>query len=89
MIVEIPDPRNAPDNITKIHWQNARTFVDSLCGSHSPGTSGKVLKAIHVHVVGQLFYDLSHENPASRGKHGMKASCRGRYIRVVEIDKIK
>lgn len=74
IIVEIPDPRNARSAIVKNHWKADRAFIDSLCRSRRPSEAGTVFKkAVRVRVTGQLFYDLSHGNPASRGKKKMKA----------------
>lgn len=73
VIVEIPDPRNAPNKETRTQWENARKFIDSLCGNKRPSEGGKPVGPLHVRVTGQLFYDLSHETPGSRGKNGMKA----------------
>lgn len=74
VIVEIPDPRNAGSLVTRNHWKVDRAFIDSLCRSRRPSEAGSVFKkAVRVRVTGQLFYDLSHGNPASRGKKKMKA----------------
>jgi hypothetical protein len=75
-IVEIPDPVNAPNDSTKNHWEQGRAFINNLFRAKAPPKSPRhlVSKPIHVIVTGQLFYDLSHTNPGSRGKAGMKAT---------------
>jgi hypothetical protein len=74
VIVEIPDPRNARSEIVRNRWKADRAFIDSLCHSRRPSEAGTIFKkAVRVRVTGQLFYDLSHGNPASRGKKKMKA----------------
>jgi len=74
IIVEIPDPRNTASRTIKSHWQDARAFVESLCGGMRPSEDGTVFKdAIYVKVTGQLFYDASHKDPGSRGKGKMVA----------------
>jgi hypothetical protein len=75
-IIEIPDPVNTHDASVKEHWKQGREFVDSVLGVKSPPKEPKHLlsKPVQVEVTGQLFYDLSHTNPGSRGKAKMKAT---------------
>ena len=86
VIVEIPKPSNAGDASSRAHWTRARAFIDSLNGGKSAPKAGKPLKhPIHVVVRGQLFYDLSHKDPGSRGRGGMKAKTSWEIHPVWEI----
>lgn len=75
-IIEIPDPANAKNYTVKSRWKQGRAFIDSLLGGKTPPKEPKHLmsKPVQVEVTGQLFYDLSHTDPGSRGKAGMKAT---------------
>ncbi len=75
VIVEIPDPRNAARILVLDHWKADRIFIDSLCGGRRPSAGGTVLRhPVRVVITGQLFYDISHRDPQSRGKKKMKAA---------------
>jgi hypothetical protein len=89
VIVEIPDPRNAASPAIRAQWSAERKSIDYLCGGKRPPEAGKILSPpVQVRITGQLFYDISHKNPKSRGKRMMKAATSWEIHPVWTISRI-
>jgi len=91
LIVEVPNPDPAfvssPD--LRAVFTTVREFVKTTLlhdPSLEPSACGNVMThPPYVQVTGQLFYDDSHIDPASRGKKGMKAATSWEIHPVIDM----